>query len=208
MKYKKLLILLTIATLSLTACGKEPAEVPTETAVEEISPEEPESEDTVTNADRGAAEGEIVDNKANNESTETDEHLINEPGTTALDESLKELEDAFKAGLISKEDYDAIMKEFNGGATKTEDAAVQAEIDRVTSLYESGEITKEEYDNYMSFLNDTPTDPIEFPEGEDTHVDVPFNYGTEDTTDWTGESDIDFNNTEGIPDWVKGKKFM
>ena len=42
MKYKKLLILLTIATLSLTACGKdsEPAEVPTETAVEETTPAE------------------------------------------------------------------------------------------------------------------------------------------------------------------------
>ena len=40
MKYKKLLILLTIATLSLTACGKDsdPAEVPTETAVEETTP--------------------------------------------------------------------------------------------------------------------------------------------------------------------------
>ena len=91
MKYKKLLILLTIATLSLTACGKdsEPAEVPTETAVEETTEEEPESEDTVTNADRGTAVGDIIDNSSseNNEGDGTFENPFSD--YTKNDESLE-----------------------------------------------------------------------------------------------------------------------
>ena len=70
MEYRKILLILAITILSLTACKKEenPASVEN-TTIEETTIEETATDsktddnmDTVTNADRGAAVGEVVDN--------------------------------------------------------------------------------------------------------------------------------------------------
>ena len=68
MKYRKILLILAIATLSLTACKKEENPAPAEaTAIEETKEEtEPivendENMETITNADRGAATGDVVE---------------------------------------------------------------------------------------------------------------------------------------------------
>lgn len=89
MKYRKILLILAITILSLTACKKEenPASVEN-TTIEETTIEETATDsktddnmDTLTNADRGAAVGDVVDNtqeESNNpysDYTKTDDSL-------------------------------------------------------------------------------------------------------------------------------------
>lgn len=165
MKYKKLLILLTIATLSLTACGKdsEPSEVPTETAVEEISPEEPESEDMdcVTNADRGTAVGEVVENNTE----------INEDGTRPINEDMTYL-DHMKVGLdimlengeITQEEYDKMLKDLENEEYQEESSSEQSDmLSDLEKLYKMGEMSEEEYNELKK----------EYTTGESTPKDNP-----------------------------------
>lgn len=96
MKYRKILLILAIATLSLTACKKEENPAPAEaTAIEETKEEtEPivendENMETITNADRGAATGDAIEAPA----TEADGIFENEfVDYTKTDESLEEYE--------------------------------------------------------------------------------------------------------------------
>ena len=145
MKGNTLLILLAIATLSLTACGKdsEPAEVPTETAVEETTPAETESEDTVTNADRGTAVGEVVENNTE----------INEDGTRPINEDMTYL-DHMKVGLdimlengeITQEEYDKMLKDLENEEYQEESSSEQSDmLSDLEKLYKMGEMSEEEY---------------------------------------------------------------
>ena len=163
MKYKKLLILLTIATLSLTACGKdsEPAEVPTETAVEETTPAETESEDTVTNADRGTAVGEVVENNTE----------INEDGTRPINEDMTYL-DHMKVGLdimlengeITQEEYDKMLKDLENEEYQEKSSSEQSDmLSDLEKLYKMGEMSEEEYNELKK----------EYTTGESTQKDTP-----------------------------------
>ena len=93
MKYRKILLILAIATLSLTACKKEENPAPAEaTAIEETKEEtEPivendENMETITNADRGAATGDVVEAPE----TENTENSISGVDSTGSDVQIDE----------------------------------------------------------------------------------------------------------------------
>ena len=80
MKYKKILLILAIASLTLTACKKEPVKEPTsETITEETTTEEAESDETVTNTD-------ITENKVDNNSG-NGQGEVDVPDTEAITEA-------------------------------------------------------------------------------------------------------------------------
>ena len=93
MKYRKILLILAIATLSLTACKKEENPAPAKaTAIEETKEEtEPIVEndknmETITNADRGAATGDVVEAPE----TENTENSISGVDSTGSDVQIDE----------------------------------------------------------------------------------------------------------------------
>ena len=90
MKYRKILLILAIATLSLTACKKE--ETPT-TEISEGTPFE---------------EGEYVEPsmQENQEYSEV---------ADAMEQAKKDMLEFYEAGIISKEDYEAAMEILNEG---------------------------------------------------------------------------------------------
>lgn len=83
MKYRKILLILAITILSLTACKNEENPASVENTIEETATDSKTDDNmnTITNADRGAAVGEVVDNTENNnpyaDYTKTDDSLAN-----------------------------------------------------------------------------------------------------------------------------------
>lgn len=156
MNYKRILILLTVSTLSLTACGKtEPTEAPTETVVEETS----EDMDTITNADRGNATGEIIDNNLNEDGTRP----INED-TTYLDHMRVGLDIMLENGEITQEEYDKLLKDLENEEYQEESSYVQSDmLTELEKLYQMGEMSEEEYNELKQ----------EYTTGESTLKDNP-----------------------------------
>ena len=152
MKYKKLLILLAIATLSLTACGKEPAEtVVEETSVEETTPvetdtENPESEmdskikEAVAELDALLENGEITQEDYDRE-VESITQLIKAMYSVSPDE------------LDLSEDY--LPDELKGLDEKTEE-----EIEEIFQ-----EMEKENYEQFAQEENQKANQDAEQPQG-------------------------------------------
>ena len=132
MKYRKLFLILTIATLSLTACSKELTEVP---AVEETVESVIEETDISENE-------EIIENTP----TENNDN-INESDTDAVMKGAREeLDRMLAAGEITQEEYDEMIKDFMPEDTAVVDPDKQEFLDALKQRLDNGDIAQEEYD--------------------------------------------------------------
>ena len=190
MKYRKILLILAIATLSLTACKKEENPAPAKaTAIEETKEEtEPivendENMDTITNADRGAAQGEVINSETD---VETSEGIPFEEGEYS-EPPVQETENL--------SEYDARMQRFNEDMKK---------------WYEAGIISEEEYKAAIEYEPDIPGSTEYTPSTSDEAFAQQYEENAakareEMSTNGQGDqrTDIQYGHAE-VPDDLKG----
>ena len=193
MKYKKLLILLTIATLSLTACGKdsEPAEVPTETAVEETTEESTE---------------EITPEESTPE--ESTEEISDSEPLDIEDRLLEGYKIMLEEGEITQEEYDKLVGSIDEATEAVADITEkedQSDEEMFKEWLDNGEITQEEYEQLISGEADKKYDEIIIggENTEDTHVPAPLPEGAT-YADPSQDEEITFGDAV-VPDHLKGK---
>ena len=215
MHYKKILLILSIATLSLSGCKKsEPIDQPTTiaaiettvaetTAAAETTPA-PETTAAETNKKTTVVETTVAEETIIVEKDTTAESKpINEPELTPYEMELKKLKEELDAGLISQEDYDFIMESLGINYSTDEKALIDNEIAKLDEEFAKGGISQEEYETKKEMIMNTPMDVFEFETG-DTHVDVPNNYGVPDETDWEEHDNSSIYDITP-PEHLKGK---
>lgn len=178
MKGNTLLILLAIATLSLTACGKEPVEVPTETAVEETTPAETASTETKNPEDEieakikeAVAEWDIL--LENGEITQEDYDREVE----SITQLIKAMYSVSPDELDLSEDY--LPDELKGLDEKTEE-----EIEEIFQ-----EMEKENYEQFAQEENQKANQDAEQPQGSQSNQET------------------NTNETQEIPEWAQNQSW-
>ena len=191
MKYKKLLILLAIATLSLTACGKESAEVPTETAVIETTPSEPDSENPEDEIEakikEAVAEWDIL--LENGEITQEEY----ERGVESVTMLIRATHSVSPDELDLSEDY--LPDELKGLDEKTEE-----EIEEIFQ-----EMEKENYEQFAQEENQKANQDAEQPQGGQETPSQ--NNNTDGSQLQDGEAAFDINSLNDPEDeeaWQQG----
>ena len=194
MKGNTLLILLAIATLSLTACGKEPVEVPTETAVEETTPAETASTETKNPEDEievkikeAVAEWDIL--LENGEITQEEY----ERGVESVTMLIRATHSVSPDELDLSEDY--LPDELKGLDEKTEE-----EIEEIFQ-----EMEKENYEQFAQEENQKAEQDVEQPQdGQETPSQ---NNNTDGSQLQDGEAAFDINSLNDPEDeaaWQQG----
>lgn len=194
MKGNTLLILLAIATLSLTACGKEPVEVPTETAVEETTPAETASTETKNPEDEieakikeAVAEWDIL--LENGEITQEDYDREVE----SITQLIKAMYSVSPDELDLSEDY--LPDELKGLDEKTEE-----EIEEIFQ-----EMEKENYEQFAQEENQKANQDAEQPQGGQETPSQ--NNNTDGSQLQDGEAAFDINSLNDPEDeeaWQQG----
>lgn len=157
--------------------------------------------ETITNADRGYAKADI-------ETTEAEDTTLTRPineETDSNSEDLENLKMMLEEGVITQEEYDAIV----GNTDSSTD--LQDDLDTIKKAYEMGDLTEEEYKDAVDLLNGVDKkDPIEgaidkiFEEvGETTHVPGKLPPGAT-YADPSQDGDINYDDVE-LPEHLKGK---
>lgn len=158
--------------------------------------------ETITNVDRGYAKAEVIDVSATEDTILT--RPINEE-TDSNSEDLENLKMMLEEGVITQEEYDAIV----GNTDSSTD--LQDDLETLKKAYEMGDLTEEEYKDAVDLLNGVDKkDPIEgaideiFEEvGETTHVPGKLPPGAT-YADPSQDGDINYDDVE-LPEHLKGK---
>ena len=189
MKYRKILLILAIATLSLTACKKEENPAPAEaTAIEETKEEtEPivendENMDTVTNADRGQATGNVIEAPE----TETTENAISGVDSTGSDVQIDEGDYVEPSVEDNAEAADKVASN-NGIVIPKNEALADAQ-----RWLDEGLIDESGYQELLELIEDTyapkPSQPSQQPSYGQIQL-TPEQQAAADAMDTTGQGD-------------------
>ena len=188
MKYRKILLILAIATLSLTACKKEENPAPAEaTAIEETKEEtEPivendENMETITNADRGAATGEVVEAPE----TENTENSISGVDSTGSDVQIDEGDYVEQSVEDNAEAADKVAN--NGIVIPKNEALADAQ-----RWLDEGLIDEAGYQELLEMIEDAYTPKPSQPSQQPSYGQIqltPEQQAAADAMDTTGQGD-------------------
>ena len=188
MKYRKILLILAIATLSLTACKKEENPAPAEaTAIEETKEEtEPIVEndknmETITNADRGQATGDVVE-APETENTENSTSGVDSTGSDV------QIDEGDYVEPSVEDNAEAADKVANNGMAMSKDEALAD----IQNMLDEGLIDEAGYQELLELIEDTyapkPSQPSQQPSYGQIQL-TPEQQAAADAMDTTGQGD-------------------
>lgn len=205
MRRKTLFIILCITTLTFLGCGKTETPVMSNSVETEVeTKEETSTQNEVITEEVKTEKVENEESTDNNQKDTETTRPINEE-TDSNSEDLENLKMMLEEGVITQEEYDAIV----GDTDSSTD--LQDDLETPKKAYEMGDLTEEEYKDAVDLLNGVDKkDPIEgaideiFEEvGETTHVPGKLPPGAT-YADPSQDGDINYDDVE-LPEHLKGK---
>ena len=204
MKRNLLFMIFCITTLTFLGCGKQETPVMSNSVETEVeTKEETSTQNEVITEEVKTEKVENEESTDNNQKDTETTRPINEE-TDSNSEDLENLKMMLEEGVITQEEYDAIV----GNTDSSTD--LQDDLETLKKAYEMGDLTEEEYKDAVDLLNGVDKkDPIEgaideiFEEvGETTHVPGKLPPGW---TDADPSQDGNYQLGEGgeVPDHLK-----